>query len=268
MNDFSLKREQKFVLVALALAASVVALFVDAKGFLVDSLSAVVGFTAALMLAGPIVRWFKRQTQLAAAIYVVEVRSSILDPTMRRSEQRMAAANGERGEVEPFLENWVSPTGETFAWLDDLELLARVKYLEKEVNSWHLRNQVSNRMNGAFVTADIDNLPESVAGPFRVLLSFFPDELAEIESDFPDVFGWVARYEESPAAAVRQLGFEQGKWPEEFRRVSARANIGWQAAEDLMHAINGYLRGLGTVITDKGLSLSSSSGSITQRWFD
>jgi hypothetical protein len=92
MNDFSLKREQKFVLAALALAASGVALFVDAKGFLVDSLSAVVGFTAALMLAGPILRWFKRQTQLAAAIYVVDVRSSILDPTMRRSEQRMAVA--------------------------------------------------------------------------------------------------------------------------------------------------------------------------------
>ena len=265
MNDFSLKREQKFVLAALALAASVVGLFVDAKGFLIDSLSAVVGFTAALMLAGPIVRWFKRQTQLAAAIYVVDVRSSILDPTMRRSEQRMAAAHGERGEVESFLGKWVSPTGETFAWLDDLELLARVKYLEKQVEVWHRVNQEKEEVFG---TADIDNLPESVAGPFRVLLSFFPDELAEIESDFPDVFEWVARYEESPAAAVRQLGFDQGEWPEAFRRVSARANIGWQAADDLMHAINGYLRGLGTVITDKGLSLSSSSGSITQRWFD
>jgi hypothetical protein len=268
MNDFSLQREQKFVLAAVAVAASVVGLFVDAKGFLVDSLSAVVGFSAALMLAGPIVRWFKRQTQLAAAIYVVDVRSSILDPTMRRSEQRMAAANGERGEVESFLEKWASPTDENFTWLDDLELLARVKYLEKQVDMWQRGKKVSNRMKGAFGSADIDNLPESVAGPFRVLLSFFPDELAEIESDFPDVFEWVARYEESPAAAVRQLGFEQGQWPEEFRRVSGRAHIGWQAADDLTHAINGYLRGLGTVITDKGLSLSSSSGSITQRWFD
>jgi hypothetical protein len=242
MNDFRLQRKQKFVLVALALTASVVGLFVDAKGFLVDSLSAVVGFTAALMLAGPIVRSFKRTTQLAAVVYVGGMEIWILRPTIRRSEER-------RGEVESFLNEWVSPNDETFAWLDDLERLAWVKYLGEQVDVWHRVNQEKKDMN-VFGTADINNLPESVAGPFRVLLGFFPDELAEIESDFPDVFEWVARYEESPAAAVRRLAFEQGEWPEEFRRARTKVNIGWQAADDLVHAINGYRRALGTVITD------------------
>jgi hypothetical protein len=247
MIDFRLQRKQKFVLAALALTASVVGLYVDAKGFLVDSLSAVVGFSAALMLAGPIVRSFKRTTQMAAVDYVDGMQIWILDPTIRRSEER-------RGEVESFLEQWGSPTDETFAWLDDLERLACVKHLGKQVDVWHRVNQQSKDMR-VFGTADINNLPESVAGPSRVLLGFFPDELAEIESDFPDVFEWVARYEESPAAAVRQLALQQGEWPEEFRRVSAKANIGWQAADDLIHAINSYLRGLGTVITNTGSRL-------------
>jgi hypothetical protein len=242
MNDFRLQRKQKFVLAALALTASVVGLFVDAKGFLVDSLSAVVGFTAALMLAGPIVRSFKRETQMAAAVYVGGIQTWILEPTIRRSEQRM-------GEVESFLEESVSSTDRTFPWIDDLERLACVKSLQKQAGVWHRVNQETEGMN-VFGAVDINDLPESVAGPFRVLLGFFPDELAEIESDFPDVFEWVARYEESPAAAVRQLGFERGEWPEEFRRARAKINIGWQAADDLMHAINGYRRGLGTVITD------------------
>jgi hypothetical protein len=242
MNDFSLQRKQKIVLAAVALTASVVGLFVDAKGFLVDSLSAVVGFSAALMLAGPIVRSFKRETQMAAVDYVSGMQIWILRPTIRRSEER-------RGEVESFLEEGVSPTDETFAWLDDLERLACVKYLGKQVDGWHRVNQETKDMH-LFGKADINNLPESVAGPSRVLLGFFPDELAEIESDFPDVFDWVARYEESPAATVRQLAFQQGEWPAEFRRVSAKANIGWQAADNLTHAIDSYLRGLGTVITD------------------
>lgn len=249
MNDFSLQRNQKIVLGVLALAASFLGIYMDAKGFIVNSLSAVLGFTAALMLAGPIMRSFKRQTQLAAASYVTEMRTWILEPTIQRSEQRM-------GEVESFLDKWASPTDRTFTWIDDLEVLARVKYLEEKVKGWHLLNQVSNRKKGAFGTADIDNLPESVAGPFRVLLGFFPNELADIEGEFPEVFEWVVRYEQGPAAVMRRLGFQQGEWLDEFRRASARANIAWEAADALMQATNGYLRGLGTVITDSERRLS------------
>ena len=249
MNDFSLQRKHKLILAVTALAATLVGLYMDPKGFIVNSLSAVLGFTAALMLAGPIMRSFKRQTQLAAALYVVEMQTWILDPTVHRSEQRM-------GEVESFLEKWTSPTDETLTWLDDLELLARVKYLEGKVSGWHLLNRVSNRKKGAFGTADIDNLPESVAGPFRILLGFFPEELAGIESEFPGVFEWVERYEQSPAAAVRRLGFRQDEWPEQFRQASTKVNIAWEAADSLLHATNGYLRGLGSVITDRDRRLS------------